>query len=491
MLDKDFDPRDKRSVIVALESIGTQEKLLQYSPIIYSFDGTMKKDSLRNLIKFGDLTLEQLSVESEKVRNLIESAVNNSIPLEESVQTYLVDMAGLIDARREQLVNDTYMVSKAMLQVYESEVVSAGEDYVIESSFGDPSRIIHNLYTINDSHTVTPLGVLETCRAMLVIEMGDDDKKDFLYELIDKIKNTIRSEANYDKYSDLPTMKSLGYVKNILQTEYSDDDALLSSIDDIFNSIESELEDILDNYKIEQISEMGCNPNLFNAYQMTPFDVGSRSVMNVLTNIAMATNDEQITEALLEFGRMETACNVMGPSILTEGKGAIAKKAREMAHTSNKFVNGKLKQTQRASNDVKVAVKKTVEPMERFIESIITKMRKADFDERRDIVLSNRVIPKVMRWLKRVIALLVIGRFGDIGAIISAISLITWIVTDKHFDKQTRAKLLRELEDEKKIVDEKIEDAKGDENKQKKYELMRIQSKLNHDIEKIKLRLKY
>lgn len=494
MQNMDFNPRDRVSVISLLESLETPNQLLQYSPIIYSFEGTLKKDSLKNLIQFGDLTLEQLSAESNKVCHLIDTAMQSNIPLTESVQKYLLEMNELIDRRRLDNTNDAYTMSKAMLQVYESEVLDVSDEYVIESSCGDLSATTRNLNTILSSNTITPIGVLEACRAILIIDndnINDDERKEFISDIIDKVKNTIRTEANYDKYSDFPIMKSLGYVKNILDTEYSGDDNALSEIGNIFKSLEDELDDLLESIKIEQISEMGFNPNPFSVYQMTPFNVGTRSLMEVLTNIALAGTDEQITEALLEFGRMETACEAFGESILTEGKGAVAKKAREMAHASNKFVNGTLKKAEKAGRDVKVAVKKTIDPMERFIESVIAKMKKADYDERRDIILSNRVLPKVMRWLKRVIAALIVGRFGNVGAIIAGISLIAWIATDKHFDKKTRASILRELEDEKKIVDEKIEDAKGDENKQKKYELMRIQSKLDHDMEKIQLRLKY
>ena len=41
------------------------------------------------------------------------------------------------------------------------------------------------------------------------------------------------------------------------------------------------------------------------------------------------------------------------------------------------------------------------------------------------------------------------------------------------------------------MVEEKIEDSRGDEDKSKKYELMRIRAKLKKDIDRIQLGLKY
>ena len=40
------------------------------------------------------------------------------------------------------------------------------------------------------------------------------------------------------------------------------------------------------------------------------------------------------------------------------------------------------------------------------------------------------------------------------------------------------------------VVNEKIEDSRGDENKAKKYELIRIKKKLENDLDRVKYRLK-
>ena len=48
-----------------------------------------------------------------------------------------------------------------------------------------------------------------------------------------------------------------------------------------------------------------------------------------------------------------------------------------------------------------------------------------------------------------------------------------------------------ELQTELKIVKEKIEDAKGENRKQEKYELMRIEATLQKEITRIKYNLRY
>ena len=123
---------------------------------------------------------------------------------------------------------------------------------------------------------------------------------------------------------------------------------------------------------------------------------------------------------------------------------------------------------------------------------MVEKAKKADAEERRNIIIKGGVLPKVTRWLKRAIPIsigLAAGTVIPITAVMSAIAFIGWVCTDKELDQRERTKILRELEDEIEIVNEKIEDARGESNKQKKYELMRIRNKLNRTKDSIALNL--
>ena len=81
---------------------------------------------------------------------------------------------------------------------------------------------------------------------------------------------------------------------------------------------------------------------------------------------------------------------------------------------------------------------------------------------------------------------------GGIWAINPAIAAITFLVgvaLDAKADSKVRTQILDELKEELKIVEEKIDDAKSDSERQKKYELMRIKNKLEKDIKRIEYRL--
>ena len=67
-------------------------------------------------------------------------------------------------------------------------------------------------------------------------------------------------------------------------------------------------------------------------------------------------------------------------------------------------------------------------------------------------------------------------------------AIVTYIVTSAlaSDDKKARDGAIRELELELKLTREKIEDSRSDGNKQEKYALMRLESKIEDDIARIK-----
>jgi hypothetical protein len=61
----------------------------------------------------------------------------------------------------------------------------------------------------------------------------------------------------------------------------------------------------------------------------------------------------------------------------------------------------------------------------------------------------------------------------------------------KRTKEREKKRILLELETELKIVREKIEDAKGENEKQKKYQLMRIEADLEKEVMRIKHGMRY
>jgi hypothetical protein len=324
-------------------------------------------------------------------------------------------------------------------------------------------------------------------------------------------KNTAKYEFTHPNYSDIPLLAASGTILEYTQSRCSGNEELMESV----NTMSEVLATVIDEAYNEVMDEMaqggaqvtcanpsttetGFNPDPFNIGNLTPFPVASRKVGYTLCEIDRAETDDEITEAMLNLARVATiieASYVVGGDesdgymIIESDAGKIARRASDKASASF---------SKAAMNDktagVKAAVKHTIDPMEKFIQQQYDTMKEKDANERRNIILKGGAGPKVMRWIKRGIGLLCGAAVGNVipaASIITGITFIGYIATDKYLDGKERAKLLKELEDEIMICNEKIDDSRGDDNKQNKYELMRIRNQLTRTSEKIRLGLKY
>jgi hypothetical protein len=291
-----------------------------------------------------------------------------------------------------------------------------------------------------------------------------------------------------------------GYCLKFIRESCYDVPEVLSNC----NRLDRLLGEIITECETENVSEdaSSFNPDPFSIGSLTPFPVADRAVSDALCDIENAETDDEMLEALINFGRISKVINesyyVMegedgSEVIVQEDLGKVARKAETKAN--KKFAK---KAEKDKSKGVKAAVKHATDPMVKFVENKYNKLKEADAEERKRIVMqggaATGTIYKIWRWVKRSIPLIiggVVGQYVPVVAIITGISLIGMIASDKSLDKRERAKIMRELEDEIKIVNEKIEDARGDDNKQKRYELMRIRNNLERQRDRIRYNLKY
>ena len=236
------------------------------------------------------------------------------------------------------------------------------------------------------------------------------------------------------------------------------------------------------------------SPNPYNIYSMTPFSSGERQVAKNLIEISLASSDEEIEEAMIHFGQLLIECAESYGNADYVSEGKLAQKTRTLARKAEKVVDRKLRAVQRKTKDVSTAVDKAIDPMQKFIDSTLKKIKDADANERRNIIIKGGALPKITRWVKRMVGILAgaaIGQVVPVAAVISGIAFIGFIATDKYLDKRERTKLLQEIEDELELVNEKIDDSRSDSDRKKKYELMRIRNQLKRTQDKIRFGLKY
>jgi hypothetical protein len=81
------------------------------------------------------------------------------------------------------------------------------------------------------------------------------------------------------------------------------------------------------------------------------------------------------------------------------------------------------------------------------------------------------------------------------GAAYTKLSFIPIVMLGRHFSKEKnkrmRFELIRELETEIKVCEEKINDANANEDKTEKYRLMRIRDRLNAELTRVQTNSKY
>ena len=132
--------------------------------------------------------------------------------------------------------------------------------------------------------------------------------------------------------------------------------------------------------------------------------------------------------------------------------------------------------------------------MDKFVEDTFLKFKKADQEERRNLIIKGGVVNKLRRYITRSIVAFAAGTAVGtpiLGTLATAITLLASIAHDKHADAKEKNRIINELEDELELVEEKIEDSKGDDDKSKKYELMRIRAKLKKELDRVQMGLKY
>jgi hypothetical protein len=198
-------------------------------------------------------------------------------------------------------------------------------------------------------------------------------------------------------------------------------------------------------------------------------------------------SDEEDEEVDLEsFNNLLRLANKYDYIIAKEDLNKVVKNvANGVEKTVRGMVHG-IRKAQDAAQPVKQAIQNIPSSFDNLVNNTLGKIQKLDQGERRRRIIEGGFKFKLYKLIQQAVA---IGVSYAINPALAAITLIANVAVDTTLDEKERRKILHEMENELIIVNEKIEDSRGDESKQKKYELMRIKNKLEDDIARIKYRL--
>lgn len=206
-------------------------------------------------------------------------------------------------------------------------------------------------------------------------------------------------------------------------------------------------------------------------------------------------DDEDITlEAFQAF--IENAISLFNYDldVITEGKAAdVSRKVTNKVTTGVRRVGQKIDGKGRSAAKNLGRIDKSLSGI---VNKMIDKIYNLNRDDNREKIITGRISVKLGKLLKNTIvtltgakaATMLLGPVG--GTLATIITALGAYACHKNTKNREKKRILLDLETELKIVTEKIEDAKGENDKKQKYELMRTQAALEKEITRIKYNMK-
>ena len=210
-------------------------------------------------------------------------------------------------------------------------------------------------------------------------------------------------------------------------------------------------------------------------------------------------NDEDIDSQIDELSKdedNEQTTYTSGKSASTSSRinppktGNLANRIQTKAQDNNLKMLGKAGKLKKLGQDVGNAAKAVLKMPIAFVNGLKAEVHKLDTmdDERRkNYITAPGYRKSILKKLKLAIL------YG--GAIECNLALVPVIMTYRHFskikDKRMKNEAISDLEAEIKVCDAKIEDAQQSDDKQQRYQLIRIREKLNRELIRVTTNSKY
>lgn len=453
----------ERYLVIELSQLIKQSKLdkmivndiidRRFKEIMYNKQNEIERSILFTIkeIKQIDLTYDTL-----------EAVLNNSIFNPNS----LLYMKTLLNSNGDSSNDDYLNISlstQSFLKTMELIKYLAMKLDVSDSRFGlIYSQIQEVLYDFKDFYSDSAnynLGISDEVVKDNLVRNPDTITKDDIYDIFDKLGGFLMNQVDSKLYYMINEFKCLAYRMESRQRENNRGTTLESfDLEKKYNAsiIKFENMDITDEDGELDIIKLA------EAYQLA-HDICKYQYMQEADTKIITKGTNKITKAI----------------------GNASAKSRGMADAKSKI--GAIKRGARIVDDrASDAINKKVDDIMNFSR-----------DAKREKILTGKNTVRVSGVLKNAIKILVagtagVGLFGPIaGAAIGLIGALGARGISKNVEDREKKRILLELETELKIVKEKVEDAKGENNKKQKYQLMRIQANLEKEITRIKHGLRY
>ena len=453
----------ERYLVIELSQLIKQSKLdkmivndiidRRFKEIMYN-----KQDEIERSVLFTIKEIKQIDL----TYDTLEAVLNNSIFNPNS----LLYMKTLLNSNGDSS-NDDYLdislSTQSFLKTMELIKYLAMKLDVSDSRF----RLIYSqiqevLYDFKDFYSDSAnynLGISDEVVKDNLVRNPDTITEDDIYDIFDKLSGFLMNQVDSKLYYMINEFKCLSYRMESRQRE-NNRGTTLESFD-----LEKKYNDSIIKFENMDITDEDGELDIIKlaeAYQLA-HDICKYQYMQEADTKIITKGTNKITKAI----------------------GNASAKSRGMADAKSKI--GAIKRGARIVDDrASDAINKKVDDIMNFSR-----------DAKREKILTGKNTVRVSGVLKNAIKILVagtagVGLFGPIaGAAIGLIGVLGARGISKNVEDREKKRILLELETELKIVKEKVEDAKGENNKKQKYQLMRIQANLEKEITRIKHGLRY
>jgi len=457
----------------------------------YIFSELREGYKLYNMIlKSFDLSLEQLQSQQTKLKDYISKCKNNNYGDKKHLQL-LNECMGFIESEikyknsfkylKESMIYDIHI--NYLQPVLENNITDIMDEIILDINYepelmSNYQVLIHNIEKnsilvtgknfplILAKNTVLVLAmsgiiagtllILVLSVPLLIVNTIIEKKIDTKY--IESYKYCIKKEISrlkLSKENDIKKKKVIDKYIEQLELAYTKlDDSKNNEINITENSITT-IND--ENDLITTILTQFIDTLVLDEEE----DEGTEDMQIELENFNVLIRNIRRLQSLKEVNCLQ--------------EGVMDKAGRKIAHavrsTANSISSG--------GNNIKKSVNHVVDAFN----DTIDKYKKMEANERRNRIIEGGSQFTLIKIIKYGIA---VGLVWAVSPALAAIGLLTSVALNTHVEIKARKRILNDLEDELKIVDAKIEDSRNDNQKEKKYQLMRIKSKLEKDISRIK-----
>lgn len=453
-------------------------------------------DFFNHVIDTGRLSYERL----EENKNLIDTLISSSE--DGSYKDQLVETSLYLDNKMKNFSNECYNMTNYYVTKLESyrvatEAASPEIDKIINNIKYDenseekykallheiettdkkiylsslPKLLVKNTSLVLSSVTLSAsfLALVLSVPGIVVAQVIDNKLKEKEVKTYIKLLNKQIGEVYQEMKNGGTEKKShRDYIEELKKARNELSDSLRKPAKESFENFD--LFSVKENIPEMQPDIVASEEEVYELWEESLmkliFDDKPEFVAEDFTDIIRYTN---MADSLLEGKTYDKA--VRGATKARAGSNKLAGKTQSAA-----------RKVARVTGNIKEIPTAWVNMFNRFID----KMKEMDRNERRERIVTGQFRFKLSNYIIKGITFVAMGHAALTGSIIWAIGTLAAVAIDKTLDAKVRRDIIKELERELDIVNEKIEDSRGDSNKKAKYELMRIKHKLEKDLDRIR-----